>query len=163
MFRNISKTLIILLTATSLTACVGAHGSKENGGTLVGAALGGLVGSKVGRGRGQLGAVAAGAVLGAFLGRGVGQSLGRADQLYARRAASHGLEHKPAGHKTSWSNPDSGHHGTITPVRTFQKPAGQYCREYQQTVTVGGRTERAYGTACRQPDGSWKVVNNSNV
>ena len=28
-------------------------------------------------------------------------------------------------------------------------------REYQTTVTVGGRTVDAYGTACLQPDGSW--------
>jgi len=33
------------------------------------------------------------------------------------------------------------------------------CREYQQTITVGGRTERAYGTACKQADGSWKIIN----
>ena len=26
-------------------------------------------------------------------------------------------------------------------------------------VNIGGKTEQAYGTACRQPDGSWKVVN----
>jgi surface antigen len=26
-------------------------------------------------------------------------------------------------------------------------------------VTIVGKTERAYGTACRQPDGSWKIVN----
>jgi surface antigen len=25
-------------------------------------------------------------------------------------------------------------------------------------VTVGGRAEQAYGTACRQPDGSWQIV-----
>lgn len=46
----------------------------------------------------------------------------------------------------------------VTPIRTTQQAGGQYCREYQQTVTVGGRTERAHGIACRQPDGSWKIV-----
>ena len=29
-------------------------------------------------------------------------------------------------------------------------------REYQTTVLVGGRKVDAYGTACLQPDGSWK-------
>jgi hypothetical protein len=28
-------------------------------------------------------------------------------------------------------------------------------REYQTTITVGGRERAAYGTACMQPDGSW--------
>ncbi len=33
-----------------------------------------------------------------------------------------------------------------------------YCREYQRSVNVGGHMEQSYGTACRQPDGAWKVV-----
>lgn len=33
-----------------------------------------------------------------------------------------------------------------------------YCREYTRTVTIGNRQEVAYGTACYQPDGSWKIV-----
>lgn len=33
-----------------------------------------------------------------------------------------------------------------------------YCREYQRNVTVGNRVQESYGTACRQPDGAWKVV-----
>ena len=40
----------------------------------------------------------------------------------------------------------------------FKNNNGRYCREFQQTVTIGGRTAEAYGTACRQPDGSWKIV-----
>lgn len=35
---------------------------------------------------------------------------------------------------------------------------GRYCRGYQKRVTVGGRVERAYGTACRRPDGSWELI-----
>jgi surface antigen len=33
---------------------------------------------------------------------------------------------------------------------------GSYCREWQGRITVGGRLEQAYGTACLQPDGSWE-------
>lgn len=31
------------------------------------------------------------------------------------------------------------------------------CREYTKDVTIAGRTETIYGTACRQPDGSWDI------
>ena len=48
--------------------------------------------------------------------------------------------------------------GTIVPVRDGYDGSGSYCREFQQTIVVGGRTEQAFGTACRQPDGSWKIV-----
>ena len=44
------------------------------------------------------------------------------------------------------------------PVETYQTSSGQYCREYLQTVVIGGQQQQAYGTACRQPDGSWKII-----
>lgn len=34
----------------------------------------------------------------------------------------------------------------------------EYCREYTQTFSIGGERETGYGTACLQPDGSWKIV-----
>ena len=36
--------------------------------------------------------------------------------------------------------------------------SGRYCREYTTEAVVGGRTKQVYGTACRQPDGSWQLV-----
>lgn len=42
------------------------------------------------------------------------------------------------------------------PYRTSD---GRYCREYQAQVIVNGAPQQSYGTACRQPDGSWRVVN----
>lgn len=42
---------------------------------------------------------------------------------------------------------------------SFRASNGLTCREYQTTVSVGGRMRNAYGTACLQPDGSWQVVN----
>jgi hypothetical protein len=40
----------------------------------------------------------------------------------------------------------------------YQTDTGQYCREYQALVFVGGQKQNGYGTACYQPDGSWKVI-----
>jgi len=41
-----------------------------------------------------------------------------------------------------------------------QAPApGPYCREYNGTAVIEGVTRPTYGTACQQPDGSWKIVN----
>lgn len=134
-------------------------GPKESVGTLLGAGLGGLAGAQIGSGTGQLAATAGGALLGAFLGNQIGSSLDKADAMYADRTAQQTLEYEPTGTTSTWVNPDSGNSGTITPTKTYTASSGEYCREYQQTVTVGGQTQDAYGTACRQPDGSWKVVN----
>lgn len=43
-------------------------------------------------------------------------------------------------------------------VSTKPASAQDYCREYTKTVSIGGRAEQAYGTACYRPDGSWEIV-----
>ncbi len=156
---TISRIAIVFAAALSLAACVSDQGDKQTLGTLIGAGLGGLAGSQVGSGTGQLVAIGAGVLLGGLLGNEVGKSLDKADIAYAERNAQETLEYQPTGATTSWVNPDSGNSGSITPTATYQSTGGEYCREYQQTVTVGGEQQSAYGTACRQPDGSWKLVN----
>lgn len=158
------KIIIALLAALALPVAAQAQQqdslfSKQNIGTILGGVGGAVIGSQFGSGKGQLVGVAAGTLLGAFIGREVGRSLDAADQQQANRAAHQALESSPSGQAVAWRNPDSGHSGTVTPVRTYEQQAGQYCREYQQTVVVAGKTETAYGTACRQPDGSWRIVN----
>src|ERR1043166_6571846 len=32
-----------------------------------------------------------------------------------------------------------------------------YCREYTRDVKIGGYIEKAFGTACQMPDGSWQL------
>lgn len=42
----------------------------------------------------------------------------------------------------------------------WSQPAeGQTCREYQSTTMIDGRPQASYGTACLQPDGTWRIVN----
>ena len=148
-----------LIGMLSVSACNQNAGDKETLGGLGGAAVGGLAGAQIGSGSGQLAATAVGALLGFFIGSEVGKSLDKADQLHAERAAGQALETNPTGETSSWSNPDSGNSGTITPTRTTYTDSGQPCREYQQTVTIGAETQQAYGTACREADGSWRIVN----
>ncbi len=149
---------IVFASALSVAACVTDAGPKQTVGTLVGAGLGGLAGSQIGSGTGQMVAVGAGVLLGGLLGSEVGKSLDKADRLYAERNAQQTLEATPTGQSSTWQNPDSGNSGTFTPTQTYQTAQGQYCREYQTTVNVGGQVEQAYGSACRQPDGSWQIV-----
>jgi len=155
MYKLLAALLILLLGV----ACAPNMGPKETGGTIIGAGTGALLGSTIGDGHGRLVAVAVGTLAGALIGQGVGQSLDRADQLAMQNTAQQTLERNPSYQPGTWQNPDTGNYGSVTPTRTYQMASGQYCREYTQTVTVGGEQQQAYGTACRQPDGSWKVVN----
>ena len=152
------KVILCLVAAVAIAGCENA-GEKQTIGTLAGAALGGLAGAQIGGGRGQLAATAVGALLGAWAGSEVGKSLDKADKLYMKQTSQQALEKNKVGQASTWSNPDSGHSGTVTPTRSYQTAQGDNCREYQQTVTIDGKSERAHGTACRQPDGTWKIVN----
>lgn len=152
------KTVFTLLAAASLLAGCADMGTKEGFGTMGGAVVGGLAGSRFGGGTGKLVAVGAGTLIGALLGSELGKSLDKADQTYADRAYNSAYS-APLNQTITWNNPQSGNSGTVTPLRDGYATNGAYCREYQQTITVGGRTRDAHGTACREPDGSWKIVN----
>lgn len=153
-FKVITAAALVL----SLAACEGMGGPKQTGGTLLGGIGGAAIGSQFGKGTGRVVGVAAGTLLGALLGSEVGRSLDKADLEYANSANAR-AEAAPIGQPIHWNNPQTGNSGTVTPVRDGTDTAtGAYCREFQQTVTIGGKTQQAYGTACRQPDGTWKVV-----
>ena len=131
---------------------------KQTLGTLGGAGLGALLGSQIGGGKGQLAAVAIGALGGAWAGSEIGKSLDKADKLYEKRNTQNSLESSKLSQTSTWRNPDSGNSGTFTPTRTYQTAEGVYCRDYETTIYVDGSDETAVGRACRQPDGSWKII-----
>lgn len=135
--------------ALGTTAC-----TNEQTGQVVGGILGGVAGHQVGGGHGRDVATVVGAIAGTFIGGAVGRSMDDTDRLKAQQSLEYNQTHQPS----HWYNPDSGNEYTLTPTRTYQSNGGQYCREYTSDVVVGGRRETAYGTACRQADGSWKVV-----
>ena len=150
--------IALMAAALALAACSQRPGQKETVGTIIGAAAGGLAGAQFGKGRGKLVTTTIGTLLGTLAGNEVGKSLDRADRLAVKRTTQESLESAPVGKTTTWKNPDTGNEGTVTPEKTYQRDDGTYCREFTQTIKVGGRTEEGYGTACRQPDGTWKIV-----
>lgn len=155
------KLVLSIFLSGSLLAtagCADGIGTKQGVGTLGGAAAGGLAGAQFGKGKGQLAMTAGGVLLGALLGGEVGKSLDRADEAYATQAADRAYS-APVGETIRWQNPESGNYGTVTPIREGRNTqTGQYCREFNQTIYVGGRAEQATGRACQQQDGTWQIV-----
>ncbi len=145
---------IVMLIVVTATGCATIEDNpKTSIGAFGGAAFGGLIAAAAGGG----GAAIAGAVIGgALLGGLAGNMLDQRDKRMAAEAQQRALETAPTGRPVAWTNPDTGHSGTVTPTRTYHSDRG-YCREFQNTVVIDGKNENAYGTACRQPDGSWKV------
>lgn len=172
--RNVSRIIAVGMATVMLAACsndpygsrphssssgIGGSGiNKSDVGTLMGGALGAILGSNVGKGKGQIAAIAVGTLLGAGLGNSIGASLDRADLQYYQATSQQALETAQPGQSLPWNNPQSGNGGTITPSNYYQTAGGQYCREYTQTIQVGNRKETGYGRACRQEDGTWQIV-----
>jgi hypothetical protein len=46
------------------------------------------------------------------------------------------------------------------PSQTVSPPSGaENCREFQGDAIIDGSTQKFFGTACRQADGRWHIVN----
>ncbi len=148
------------IAALLLSGCESVQNApKQTGGAVLGGVAGGVLGSQIGGGKGRTVAIIGGTILGALLGSEVGKSLDRADRAYMEKAETQ-AHSAPVGQTIAWNNPESGHKGTVTPTREGRDTAtGATCREYKSTIDVDGKREDILGTACQQPDGTWKVVN----
>lgn len=76
-----------------------------------------------------------------------------ADRLRAE-TVQRALEKSISGQTVSGEG--GGYLVTVTPLRTVQKPAGVFCRDYRQEITARGRTSRQQGSACRDEAGIWQ-------
>ena len=153
------KSYSFLLTGTLLSILVlSGCQSRQDIGRITGAAIGGLVGSQLGSGHGRLVAVSLGTLLGAELGEAIAADLDKNQRHQVVKQVNHSLEYNKDGQTGRWKDPNESVTATTTPLTTYQRASGEYCREFQQEIEIGGQTERGYGTACRQPDGSWKII-----
>lgn len=144
------KVLSFLLAATiALGACDGSGVSTSIG-------FGGGPGIGIGsRGYGAYGGYGGGGFgLNFPSSSGSGASSFVPDQQIIDVTVQHALEFKPLGEAASWTNPNTGNAGTVTPVRTYQDANGQTCREFQQTLGQGAPT---VASACRDASGVWHV------
>ena len=124
-------------------------------GKVLGGAAGAAIGSQIGRGNGNTAAIIAGTVLGVIVGGNVGQSMDRVDQGCVGQI----LEHAPDGRPITWTDTSNGGRYRVTPDKPYQTSQGQYCRKYLTNALIDGNDRQIYSTACRQPDGTWQMVN----
>lgn len=150
------KTLVLGVSMSLLLVACSGDGEKME--TAGGAVIGGVIGSKLGSGSGKSLGAGLGAIFGAWLGKEIGRTLDEADLKRADETTQQTLETANTGETVSWSNPDSGNSGATTPRSDRQSTNGSQCRDFESTITIDGNQEQANGRACRQTDGSWKIV-----
>lgn len=165
--RIIRPAGVLLATLLVVSGCASYQGPQEQAGMVIGGIVGGILGSEIAGGggyrrphRGYYGpypaptaAIIAGTIVGAMIGGAIGRSMDETDRL--KTAAT--LETVRTGVPSTWRNPDTGNEYAVTPTKTYETASGP-CREYAIDAVIGGKKEKVYGTACRQPDGSWKIT-----
>jgi len=147
--------MMSLLASIGLTGC--ANTTNQDMGTLAGGVAGGLLGSQFGSGSGQLVAIGVGTLAGAFIGNKLGQSMDESD----KQKMTSTFENNQAGQPAYWQNRNTGASYTVTPTQDVTINGNQYCREYRSVAMIAGKRQQMYGTACRQPDGTWQVQNSN--
>lgn len=99
-----------------------------------------------------------GSVAGASFGAGVDDSLDLDDRRYMQRTVQNTLEFNRTWEASSWRNPETGAEGTVTPTRTYESAAAKWCREFEAMVSDDDGQELASGHACRERDGTWRII-----
>lgn len=122
-------------------------------GALLGAGTGAFVGNQAGNG--GVGATVAGGLFGALVGGLIGRAMDQADQHCVGQV----LEQARTNQTVTWAGAQPNESYTVEPTRTWTHEDGRPCREYTTTAVIDGQASQAYGTACRNPDGSWQIVN----
>jgi surface antigen len=145
--------LAIAFTSLSLTACE--NMTNQDVGTVTGGVIGGILGSTIGGGSGQLVAIGAGTLAGALIGGQVGRNMDVQDRAIMNRA----FENNAVGQPAYWQNQRTGAAYDVVPTQNVMYDGNPYCREYHSNAMIAGKSQQVYGTACRQPDGSWQVMN----
>ena len=147
----------MLIAALAVSLGLAACETRQDGGTVVGAVAGGLIGNQFNKGGGRVVGTLAGAIVGGIVGNEIGRKLDQRDRELARQAEYDAWESGPAGRPVHWRNPDNGRYGEIV-AEDYYERGGSRCRNFVHRVWIDGRPQSMRGTACRNPDGTWTQV-----
>ncbi len=141
-----------------LRECERQQSGNTAGGAIVGAIAGGLLGNTISRGPQRGTGTALGAILGGVVGGTIGHnSLNCEDRSYEIDTYYSGFEAGRPHARYDWRNPRSDAYGYLEVGDYYRDRTGYRCANYTQQIYVHGQPELARGTACRQPDGTWRM------
>jgi surface antigen len=152
--------------ALGLIFCLGfpsyAHADASFWGGAVGAGLGGLVGSQIGHGTGQLVATGLGVATGAMIGSSVGASMNRSAYYGSGGGYAAPVTYGFPAYQPTYVAPPAADIRVVYVPQPVVVSGGfvgappTECRPFTQTTRIGGEIRTTQGTACLQPDGTWR-------
>ena len=94
---------------------------------------------------------------GGLVGGPLGTKLEPADKLLALNAEYKALEYGAGGASTEWISAKGSIGGKVLAGQPY-RVGSQDCRQYNHTITSAGVDQSARGTACRNSDGTWSLL-----
>ena len=150
---------LVLVVIVFCSAC--STNNRMTNGQMIGAIGGGIIGTYVGTqlggGSGNLLFLVAGAALGGLTGYAYGDSLISSDRLRFKEAAKIAMDNIKDGQLYTWTNPETGVAGTITPIRSYYVENNQLCRDFEATIAVNKGIGETEGRACKLGSDAWLV------
>jgi surface antigen len=155
-----------LLLATAVT--IGLLGTGASQSRADNELLGGLLGGAAGAGLGAAFGGAKGAAIGGVAGLALGalsanqfsRSERRREQSYAAPPPQYSQGYAPP---PQYGYQPAAPQAYAAPSYPAPRPTTaygtSYCREYSSTTVIDGVSRVTHGTACRQADGTWRIVN----
>ncbi|MEN3977131.1 hypothetical protein [Emcibacter sp. SYSU 3D8] len=131
---------------------------SDPAGIIAGGLIGGLIGKGASGRRGGTGATIAGVIVGGTAGAALTRRMECEDRSYAYKTYSQALNSGRANSNWQWENPETDNYGDFRVNQYYDDPDGFRCATFTQQVYVNDRGELVNGRACRQPDGSWVIV-----
>jgi surface antigen len=91
------------------------------------------------------------------------QALDPADSAFRNQAFAQAWA-APVGATASWSNPVTGNHGDVKPVRESRRSnSGEPCRELVESLTINGEVRQGTTAGCRGADNGWHIVQSAPI
>ena len=151
------KVKLLIIVSLFLSSCE-TNEDKKLFSQIIGAAVGGYVGSKFGSGVGNQIATALGVAAGSVIAIKLMNVILDEDKESYSKAITETLEENPKNIEKEWNSPnETGTSAKIKPLNDFEEN-GSPCRDFEQIVTKDGKQYIEKSTACRDESGNWKIV-----
>lgn len=127
-----------VVVATVLQGCVSTGGQSGDAGTPSASAISSLGGG--------------------LIGGSIGRDLSSRDRRQALEAEYKALEYGQGGQVITWQSSRDANRGEVVAAQPY-RVGSQDCRQFVHTLYTGNASQTARGTACRNTDGSWSLLN----
>ncbi len=94
---------------------------------------------------------------GGLIGGKLGAALGRGDRTAGFEAEYKALEYSSGGELVTWAGKTGAVSGKVVAAQPY-RVGSQDCRQYSHELTLSGALTSARGTACRNGDGTWTLL-----